>query len=172
MNEICEKAEGLAAKYNSEGVAPFPFENIIADQKDVQIIQSVTMQEKTSGAILLSDNAYYIFVNSSKPAVRQYFTTAHEFGHYFLHQEILAKKEAFIDGDEYLDGENVLYLKEEVSPSLIEREANNFAASLIMPQKLVTDAWNVTKNVEECARLFRVSVVAMSIRLERLKLLI
>jgi Zn-dependent peptidase ImmA (M78 family) len=40
-----------------------------------------------------------------------------------------------------------------------------------MPKDLVISAWSTLKNIEECAKIFNVSVSAMSIRLERLGLI-
>ena len=52
-----------------------------------------------------------------------------------------------------------------------ERQANHFAAALIMPKKAVGEVWEKLKDVDACAKVFSVSVDAMSIRLSNLDFL-
>ncbi|NQU99186.1 MAG: ImmA/IrrE family metallo-endopeptidase [Parcubacteria group bacterium] len=169
--DICKKAEELAKKYNPEGLSPFPFEKIIKDKKDLLIFESEKLEERISGAIVIKDSIFYIFVNKNKVKTRQYFTMAHELGHYFLHKEIIRKEKAIIDEENSLDGNTMLYRLDDYERSRIETEANNFAASLIMPKELVIEAWKEIKNVTRCAEIFSVSASAMAIRLERLSLI-
>jgi Zn-dependent peptidase ImmA (M78 family) len=75
-----------------------------------------------------------------------------------------------IDGDNTLDTQNMLFRLDKSTSTQIEIEANNFAAALIMPASLVQKAWQKIGSVEECARIFHVSLSAMSIRLESLHL--
>jgi hypothetical protein len=62
-----------------------------------------------------------ILLNESVAAGRRRFTTAHEFGHYLLHRSLMPEgiycDEAALRGDE----------------SVIEREADQFAAAFLMP---------------------------------------
>ncbi len=172
-NEICDLAENYARGYNPEGLSPFPYEKITSDKKDLDIY-SVEIEEKVSGAILYikEENRFRIVINKNKPQTRKNFTIAHELGHYFLHKEIIKGNEnLLVDEDNTLDGNNILFRLDGAEASKIETEANNFAAALIMPTSLVKDAWAAIKDVEECAKIFNVSVVAMSIRLERLGLI-
>ena len=67
-----------------------------------------------------------IIVNILDADVRQRFTIAHEMGHIFLH-ELTEAKSRHYDISSYVDSEH----RNE------EREANNFAANLLMPIKLV-----------------------------------
>lgn len=171
--DVTKKAERIIEKYNSEGLSPFPFEKIEADKDDLEIL-SFSPNEDLSGVIEFDkkENKFIIFINTNKPKTRQYFTIAHELGHYFLHQEIIKEEEVIIDGENSLDGNKALFRLNNYNFTKIETEANNFAATLIMPANSVKDAWNTFKNVEECARIFNVSISAMSIRLEKLNLII
>lgn len=173
INDITQRAEDVAAKYNPEGYSPFPFEKIESDIKNLSIIFSDKLDSNISGAILYDKEKdfFVIFINKLKPETRIYFTVAHELGHYFLHKEVISQEEAIVDGDIYLDGQNILYRLDSQERNKIEREANNFAATLIMPERLVRDVWSKLKSVEECAKIFKVSVSAMSIRLERLRII-
>jgi Zn-dependent peptidase ImmA (M78 family) len=172
IQEINNLAEEKARIYNPEGLSPFPFEKIQSDFKDLLIFYG-NLKDDKSGMIFFdnNDNTYNIFINKDKSKTRQYFTLSHEVGHYFLHKDLLKGEEVIVDGDETLDHSGaVLYRLDAVEKNKIEIEANNFAASLIMPENLVRNAWNTVKDIEQCAKIFNVSVAAMSIRLVRLRL--
>jgi len=171
LMEISNKAEEIARIYNREGFSPFPYENIQKDRKDLNIFLTNFEDEEISGVILYKEEKFNILINKSKPKTRQHFTIAHELGHYFLHPDIIKSEEVIVDGDNFLDGSQILYRLDVAERNIIETEANNFAASLIMPEELVKKAWNTVRNADECAKIFQVSVLAMSIRLERLDLL-
>lgn len=172
ISEVIKLAEEKARKYNPEGLSPFPFQKITEDCRELHIAYG-ELKEDASGLIFFdkTDSTYNIFINLKKSLTRQYFTTAHEIGHYFLHQVVINNEEALIDQDETLDNlGSILFRLDNGERSVIEKEANIFAASLIMPETLVRDAWSRIKDVEECAKVFNVSIAAMSIRLERLGL--
>lgn len=163
----------LIAKYNPTKLSPFPFNKILEDRKDLVIVELEFDRPGTSGAILFNKTAekFFIIISPSKPSVTKYFTTAHELGHYFLHPEIIKDESILIDGDSTLDGQRALFMLDGSERNELEIEANNFAASLIMPTDLVTDAWNSLKDPVECAKIFNVSLSAMSLRLEKLSLI-
>lgn len=170
IQEICNQAEDLATQYNPQGLAPFPFEQIFDAHNNLDLVFSEDLEDEVSGAILFKDDSYTVLINSNKPEVRQYFTIAHELGHFFLHQDAIKQTQGIVDGERSLDGHKVLYRRDDQTAEQLEIEANNFAASLIMPEKLVRQVWEVSNGVEDAAQLFHVSVVAMSIRLARLGL--
>lgn len=98
-----------------------------------------------------------ILIASDEPAERIEFTIAHELGHFFLHEkkqtDIFYRKQMF-----HLNDEN----KEE------EKEANWFAASLLMPKKSVFDYYPVAPDLETLSTLFGVSITAVYYRLKNL----
>lgn len=110
-----------------------------------------------SGSIELSAHKKSIKVNSSEVSYRQRFTIAHEIGH-----EVL----------KHLDKDKVLFravqsFNPEIEDKLQERQANDFAANLLMPEKLVnyyTRELEI-KDVNELARRFDVSSISMEYRL-------
>lgn len=171
--EASNRAEEIARIYNPEGFFPFPYENIQKDKRNLNIFFAEVDDNEVSGVILYNKekDEFNILVNKKKPPTRQHFTVAHELGHYFLHADIIKSEKIIVDKDNYLDGGQMLYRLDGAERSKIETEANNFAASLIMPEMSVRRAWDAVESVEECAKIFKVSVVAMSIRLERLRLL-
>lgn len=162
--------EEYARKYNPNRVAPFPYQNVLAEHKDLEIHYADLDDPSLSGATLYKDGAFTIVVNNTKPERRQHFTLCHELGHYFLHKELLRDQKAILDGDTWLDNPNILYRLDTAQKTQVETEANNFAASLLMPADLVKRGWRVTQNVEELADVFQVSTVAMSVRLTKLGL--
>jgi Zn-dependent peptidase ImmA (M78 family) len=115
-----------------------------------------------------------IGVNSEHSKTRQRFTIAHELGHLLLHA----------DEEFHIDEKRPLALRDEVSSQAIdprEIEANQFAAELLMPAALVRESVGtlvekdaevtVEEAVEELARAYRVSEIAMTHRLTSLKII-
>lgn len=111
-----------------------------------------------------------IAVNSEHSANRRTFTLAHEIGHFFLHQ----------DDPVFLD--KVVMHRNAVSSrgdDIKEIQANQFAASLLMPRDVLESAYEKlleTTNVrheivERLARQFSVSKHAMELRLVNLALI-
>jgi len=171
LTQIRALAEEYATKYNPENVAPFPYENIVTEHEDLRIYFTALDDDNVSGAILFRDDVFNILVNTNKSDARQHFTVAHELAHYFLHQDTLRAEQGIVDGEESLDGPKILYRLDDAASKHLEIEANNFAASLIMPADLVRRAWDATHSIQESARIFSVSPVAMSIRLTKLGLI-
>jgi len=89
-----------------------------------------------------------IYINAYSPLSRQLFSIAHELGHFFMHQE--KQQDVFFRSDaqvQLLNGTD----KEN------EQEANWFAASLLMPKKIVLKYWEVYPEIERIADIFAVS---------------
>jgi Zn-dependent peptidase ImmA (M78 family) len=171
LQDIAKLAESYVRKYNPDNIAPFPVEKVADEHDDLDIFFTDLDDYDISGVSLYKDGRFAIIINSGKPDTRQHFTVAHELGHYFLHKDLLRKEESIVDGDSWLDGPNILYRVNGEENMRLELEANNFAGSLLMPEELVRRAWEVTGDIEKCAELFRVSSVAMSVRLTRLELI-
>lgn len=173
IKEARERAEDIARTYNPGGIYPFPYEAIEKAYINLKIF-SVPLEDNLSGAIRYQENeGFHIFVNSNKPRKRRYFTLAHELGHFFLHENKIRGEEIIIDSEDALGDSNILFRPDDTSSMSaewreMEREANNFAASLLMPETFVEKVWNTLKDVDGCAEVFGVSVVAMSIRLKNL----
>jgi Zn-dependent peptidase ImmA (M78 family) len=172
---IKAKAAEINVQYNPDGLVPFPFEQLAASLGNVRILTISTLGT-ISGAIYFQNDLFTIVINKDKPAVRQYFTLAHEFGHFYLHEQWLRENgdNGFVDFSYTLDSGNMLLRPNETSTAQIdlqkEREANNFAAELIMPADKVKEFWELTHDIQECADAFQVSTAAMAVRLERLSL--
>ncbi|WP_246763637.1 ImmA/IrrE family metallo-endopeptidase [Rhizobium sp. 007] len=107
-----------------------------------------------------------IGVNSEQSKQRQRFTIAHEFGHYLLHEGLGA----------HVDREYRINFRDATSSqasSVLEIEANFFAANLLMPEDFLEadDAELAIDDDVQVAKLasrYGVSRHAMSLRLGKL----
>jgi hypothetical protein len=110
-----------------------------------------------SGAARWSKGRWTILVNRNETWGRQRFSMAHEFKH-------------VIDGPVA----DTLYRSDDPATRtfLAERAADTFAACLLMPRALVKRAYydEGIHDARQLARLFQVSVAAMRIRIEQLRL--
>ncbi|SFU93664.1 ImmA/IrrE family metallo-endopeptidase [Pseudoduganella namucuonensis] len=110
-----------------------------------------------SGYFSFRDGVPTIEYNVNDPLVRRRFTVAHELGHF-----ILGHQDAPRDYPDSFGSKN---------NSLVERQANQFAAELLMPAKVVKAmAFTGLTSVEALAEAFAVSKVAMGHRLSNLSL--
>ena len=113
-----------------------------------------------SGEVCREGDGFVIRYNAKDHEVRKRFTIAHELGHVEL---------GHLDGaDKCLRDPREHYSLENFDPR--ERDANRFAAAVLMPARAVHAAVVRMKNpdVERLARLFKVSRLAMGIRLKQL----
>lgn len=101
-----------------------------------------------------------IRINEGESSVRQRFTLAHELGHYALGHADAPRDTAEAFSSRASDPR--------------ERAANQFAAELLMPATAVTKLVRsgMFKTLDELARAFRVSKVAMTYRINNLGLLV
>jgi Zn-dependent peptidase ImmA (M78 family) len=95
-----------------------------------------------------------IIVNSEEYPLRQTFTVAHELGHKILHEE-WAKTS---------DYKVLLRDSENTDGDFREKEANAFAANLLMPRFLMDRYWENLSH-SQLSQLFAVSVPAVKARL-------
>jgi Zn-dependent peptidase ImmA (M78 family)/DNA-binding XRE family transcriptional regulator len=132
----------------------------IAHLCGVRVVAS-PLADALSGAILGLEDGPVIAVNESQAPGRQRFTIAHELGHHLLrhHDRFHVDLSAHTEVGEP-PGYNWLH----------EREANEFAADLLMPAAMVRREATEAKSPRTLARRFQVSPMAMSYRLVNLRL--
>ena len=176
LKEAAERGEEIAKIFNPETNIPFPFEEIVKRNDDLELlfgdlndidIPNINHNNDLSGLILYNaeEKKFIIIIEKNKQENRKNFTIAHELGHYFLHKNLLKKKSLVVDGDA------TLYRLDNGLSNIEESQANYFAASLLMPKERVKKAWDsFDKDIEKCAKLFSVSLAAMSIRVDILGL--
>ncbi|RKD92526.1 ImmA/IrrE family metallo-endopeptidase [Mangrovibacterium diazotrophicum] len=145
--------------------APVPIEEVVVSLG--LVIDKGIFGDTISGFLLTKENVNLIAVKSTESEVRQRFTIAHELGHFLFHST--NKDDIFIS--------NVLFRNESSSTGEIrmEREANSFAAAILMPAKFINDEiqnlnnkLTVEEAIKDLADVFKVSEVAMTYRLTNL----
>lgn len=113
---------------------------------------SDTAIEDTGAIIIESRHKFEILLSNFTSRVRNRFTIAHELGHYFLHYPILARKNCQMTAPRYGNGRE-------------ELEANWFAAGLLMPRSVFSEAKAALGgNTSAIANHFDVSYDAAEIR--------
>lgn len=80
-----------------------------------------------AGFLFANDKGGFIFISKDDMVVRRRFSAAHELGHYLMHFQ--PEEDGFILGD----AAEAIVEGEEVQDAAMERQANRFAAELLMP---------------------------------------
>lgn len=157
------KAEQILSDLNIK-TTPVPIEEI-ASRTQIKISRAPS--KDFSGLLIRKDGHALIGVNSDEAPVRQRFTIAHELGHFYLHPQ----KDAFVDYRNHKDN------NKDAATTIKERQANMFAAALLMPRKnLIKDFKTVAKGLSDeeaagiLAKRYEVSDDAMKFRLKNLGL--
>lgn len=138
-----------------------PFDVVLfANKLGIFVKETSELPDTTSGFIQLKDSKVFIFVNELHHINRKRFTVAHELGHYFLHYDRL--QDGIVD--------SVLKRQDGINDA-IEREANKFAAELLMPTNIFIEIWNMGRySVSDMAKILLVSESAVMIRAKSLGL--
>lgn len=179
MIDIPKEASDLLVQYGLFS-APVDLEKLSAHLGAT--IHTEPLEDEVSGMLVVTEGTKHIVVNKNHHQNRQRFTIAHEIGHLCLHHK---------NGDQlFVDTKLAVYHRIGAASSNAysapnstttcdeERQANNFAASLLMPEALlrtyidsrqldISDEFDVSL----LANAFCVSEQAMSIRLNNIKLI-
>ncbi|MHA6823933.1 ImmA/IrrE family metallo-endopeptidase [Ralstonia pseudosolanacearum] len=177
-SESIEQAAELLVRQAGVRSAPVDL-NLIAEHLKAKIHYQ-TLEDQVSGVLIVQGGDRHILINSAHHPNRQRFTVGHELGHLVLHDG---------EGDQlFVDTQLRVYQRvgEPTSAAYSkpssgttpqqEREANMFAAALLMPAPMVRyaalghDLWDEA-GVAALSTMFAVSEQAMSIRLQQLKVL-
>jgi Zn-dependent peptidase ImmA (M78 family) len=144
----------------------------VAEANDAEVVLA-PLDEDLSGILVRDGQRKVIAVAENHARVRQRYTIAHELGHLLMHpgRPYLAESNQIVRIDRR--GGSVPGFADQRE----EREANQFAAALLMPPDLVLKHWvdlngkPTASNVGEMSRRFDVSPVAMKYRLVNLGLI-
>jgi Zn-dependent peptidase ImmA (M78 family) len=133
--------------------------------------EAAPLGENVSGLLVVEKGHGVIGYNVTQALVRQRFTIAHEIGHFVLH--VSDNPSAL-----FIDTHYIVYRRDAQSSTgedRHEREANRFAAALLMPATLLQAEiekppfdFGDEEMLTELAGKFQVSTQAMSIRLSSL----
>ena len=106
----------------------------------------------------LDPDDFVITINERHAEVRKRFTIAHEIAHFVLHRDLI--------GNGIVD--DALYRDARIGDQK-ERQANRYAARLLMPRDLVRSVWNEGYSTKVgLASRFWVSTAVAEIRMEEL----
>jgi Zn-dependent peptidase ImmA (M78 family) len=165
------KASELANIYSSKKKS-FVDVDEVAEKLGLQVSEQ-DLGANVSG-VLYIDKGRGVIGYNKQSEVRRRFTVAHEIGHFILHR---LENEIFVDTTSFKG----MYRDEKSATGEIkqEREANAFAAALLMPRervkeeidKLPFDLSDESENaIEKLAGIFKVSTQAMMYRISNLNL--
>ena len=170
MRHIETKAEELLKEFGMDK-APIKPERIA---KKLNINYSYTdLGDNVSGVLVVQNSKAKIGISNSDSEVRQNFSFAHEIAHYMLHTDLKNEKEQKL----FVDDLQVMFRKNNSSRKemMQEREANAYAAALLMPSDLIEVEFkrflNRNKRASEdelifkLSKKFKVSEIAMTYRL-------
>lgn len=146
----------------------------IAQQLGIRIVQA-NLGHGVSGLLINRSGTPVICVQESDPRTRKRFTIAHEIGHHYLGHQFEMGEHVHVDRGNLISFRSPRST-EGIDPK--EIEANQFAASLLMPAAMLkTRALQITEgplvdvHLSRLAEEFAVSEQAMIIRLMALELL-
>lgn len=149
---------------------PVPLE-VVAHRLGLTV-ESTPLGDDVSGVLVVEDGRGRIGYNAAHARVRQRFTIAHEIAHFVLHAQ---------SSKVFIDKSYTVYRRDQRSATgddLVEVQANQFAAALLMPEDLVlAEIQNVgfdlgdERGLDILADTFQVSRQAMSHRLANLDIL-
>lgn len=149
------KAE-VAAIHERFGVSDPPVDPVRLAREmgiGVHFVKFSGEHTQIAGFYDFEDNA--IYVNADEWPLRQTFTVAHELGHAILHREWARS------GEYTVLLRNGAYSGEDAH----EKEANAFAAHLLVPRSMLNRYWT-NLSIGELSRLFAVSVPMIENRLK------
>jgi Zn-dependent peptidase ImmA (M78 family) len=166
---IRNTVENILEKYLNQEIPPVPIKKIISDFGI--FLKEEPAEDSLSGFILIdSENKRTIIgVNRNHHDKRKRFSMAHELGHYLLHH----------NEGVHIDHKVKIMLRNEDSRKGInsrEKEANLFAAELLMPAMFLKEDIekinnislldeNDEKELKELANKYNVSTQALTFRL-------
>lgn len=166
--EIEERAANVLREH---GLYSVPVDLVtLANRQGIKVHNAKFSDSSISGMLAKRGENITMLIHQSEHPNRKRFTIAHELGHHFLH---------LMEDGEIVDTEGDLFRNDwsdkgavEQGSRRIEIQANQFAAALLMPARLVEEVYQgVTKDITEISRIFKVSEEAMGYRLNQLGLL-
>lgn len=132
----------------------------IAAAFGIEVRTDVNLPDDISGKIERRwCGGYRITINGKHARTRQRFTLAHELAHYVLHRSLI--------GDGIVD--DAMYRSSRGNS--VERQANSYAATILMPAPLVREKFRAgIKSIAGMSDLFDVSPEVARIRMRELRL--
>jgi Zn-dependent peptidase ImmA (M78 family) len=165
-------AESVAMQYGKDRL-PIDLD-AIASTLELRILYA-ELPEDVSGLLVSGPDGNFVVVQKSDHPNRQRFTVGHEIGHHFLKHQFVPGEHVHVDRGHYVSQRGP---RSSTGLDTKEIEANQFAAALLMPSRLVRQevsrlgtAHLLDHHVSALAETFGVSEQAMTIRLSSLGVL-
>lgn len=138
----------------------FPVDlNKVVELCGLTIKQGTFDEPDLQGAFDRNDKSVYLSEEDDFPSKN--FTLAHEIGHFKLHEEV--KTDIFT-----MYQLNSLLIRK--GKDDVEDQADSFASSLLMPKKVFTKFWKLTRSVPTLVAIFGVPNIAVRLRMNDLNL--
>ena len=150
-------AKNTADRLTDDYTSPIIPAKEIAEMNGVEVVLADFGRFADKVAGLCDFTKEKLFINVEDHPTRQMFTVAHELGHWILHKDYFRN-----DPSSY----SVLPRFSAPKSDPFEREANIFAANLLVPDKLLKPVKN--SDPADLARVFGVSRQMMEIRLREI----
>lgn len=147
----------LHSRLAAAGLLTIPLNvQAVAEYLGLEVVEE-PMDDDLSGYLERRGGTWVVGVNAFHHINRKRFTIAHEIAHFMLHS---SRQASFHDRT---------FSRRASDPSPMEREADRFAAELIMPAHMVRGliASGIT-SLSVLAERFRVSALAMKYRVQNL----
>ncbi len=128
-----------------------PCPNPVSLARDLGLEVHYSSLSTLDGVLICVDDAWCILVNKNRHQTRRRFTIAHEIGHYLMHRD-----------------RQPCFLCRPCAGGPLEREANEFAADLLMPGEACEEWILGLRPSKEAAKHFGVSVAAWEARVKQL----
>ena len=141
-------------------------------------VHQETLEDEVSGVLIVKGSEKHVLVNAAHHQNRQRFTVGHELGHLVLHDgqgdRLIIDKQIRVYQRVGEATSGVYNAPGSMTKPYEEREANMFAAALLMPEPLVQHAalehdLGDELDIASMAKTFGVSEQAMFIRLQQLQ---
>lgn len=166
------QAEALV---DSLGITKPPVDVVaIANRAGLQVIFT-DLGDDISGALITGPQGSCIAIRKSDPEPRKRFSIAHETAHHYLRHQFEPGEHVHVDRGHLISLRNQ---RSSTGTDLKEIEANQFAACLLMPSRLLRESIKslsaealYDSDITALAKEFQVSEQAMTIRLSALRLL-
>jgi len=160
--DIESKAESvLISLYGSLDAIILPVDLAKAFEKIlVEIEEGSFADANMSGTYSREGDVGKLLLSQQDPREQKVFIVAHVLGHFLLHAN--TSRDVFFRNQ-------ITELDDEINPE--EREANIFAAAVLMPRQLVQQYWNASQDSVLLARKFGVTSEVAEFRVQILQLL-
>jgi Zn-dependent peptidase ImmA (M78 family) len=160
---IEEAAEGLLKRYqefSGNYSSPVPVESIAEHLLgyDLEITnEGLFADPNFLGGISFETNTIFVNASVESHEGRYTFTVAHEIGHHVLHKDLY---------DAHISDRSQILCREQRKKPLIERQADRFAAALMMPRDLICNSTAIQKQSKVPKTLPQAIDLANSVKAE------